>query len=78
MSDQEIHSPALHATSLADSNRREDRDEGYRNCAEDDEDGIQDSSLGHDPAATQEDDDAEDVDEAGGEYAVPCSEQHWL
>ena len=32
----------------------------------------------HDPPHTQEDDNAEDVDEARGEHPVPCSKQHRL
>lgn len=77
MCDQEIHSATLHATPFADADSGEDRHECDGHCAEDYENGIQDACLGHDPATSQKDDDAEDVDETGGEYAVPGSEQHW-
>lgn len=60
---------------LADADGREDGDEDEGDGGQHDDGRVPHAGLGHDPAAAQEDDDAEDVDEAGGEDAVPGAEQ---
>ncbi len=62
-------------TSLADSDGGEDRYEDERDGGDHDGDGAGQPGLGHDPAGAEEDDDAEDVDEARREHAVPGAEQ---
>ncbi len=61
---------------LADADGGEDGDEDEGDGGDHDGGGAGEPRLRHDPPGAEEDDDAEDVDHAGGEDAVPGAEQH--
>lgn len=64
MGDEKINAATLDAAPLADADGREHGDQSNRYGTEYDQDGIQYARLGHYPAAPQEYNDAEYVDQA--------------
>ena len=78
MCDQEVDAAGLDVAALADPDGAEHGHQDEGDGAKDDPGRLLDPCLGHDPAGAEKDDDAEDVDEAGGEDAVPGAEEHAL
>ena len=73
--DEKVDAPGLHVTPLADADGAQDGHEDESDGRQHDEGRLADARLGHDPSWSEEDDDAKDVDEAGGEDAVPRAEE---
>ena len=78
MRDEEVDAARLNVTAFADANGRHDGHEDEEDGREDDERRLPYAGLGDDPTRAEKDDDAKDVDETGGEDAVPSSEENSL
>lgn len=75
---KEIDTTTFHPASLTDANRGEHTDQGNEDGAQNDKDRINDARLGHNPAGAEKHNNTEYIDQAGGEYTIPSTEEHRL